>query len=142
VPESRSAGGVRVDSVVRFSLLVVALVLLLGGLVMGIVMAGALGGGDDSWEAVTTPVAFDDREVRVEIRNNQYLPRDIIVRAGATVTWDNLDGVPHTATERHEAWETGLLSKGEMGAISFPEIGAYGYFCTVHPWMRGTISVR
>lgn len=100
-------------------------------------MHGGGGGG-----AAQTPVLSDASQVNVEIADYDFSPRDLTVRAGTAITWTNRDGVPHDATDEAGGWGTGTLKQSERGAISFDSPGAYGYLCTIHPNMRGTVTVE
>jgi plastocyanin len=77
-----------------------------------------------------------------------YVPAETSVNAGETVTWKNDDTAIHTATSGKEAapdgrFDTGLVSPGQNSKpIAMPnDPGQYPYFCTLHPWMEGTITV-
>jgi plastocyanin len=77
-----------------------------------------------------------------------YVPAKTIVKAGETVTWKNDDTAIHTATSGKDAtpdgrFDTSLVSPGQGSKpITMPnEPGQYPYFCTLHPWMEGTITV-
>jgi plastocyanin len=73
---------------------------------------------------------------------------ETVVKAGETVTWKNDDTGIHTATSGKDAspdgrFDTSLVSPGQGSKpITMPnEPGQYPYFCTLHPWMEGTITV-
>jgi plastocyanin len=77
-----------------------------------------------------------------------YVPAETTVKAGETVTWKNDDTAIHTATSGKDAtpdgkFDTSLVSPGQSSKpIAMPnEPGEYPYFCTLHPWMIGTIIV-
>lgn len=77
-----------------------------------------------------------------------YVPAETVVKAGETVTWKNDDTAIHTATSGKDAtpdgrFDTSLVSPGQSSKpITMPnEPGQYPYFCTLHPWMEGTITV-
>jgi len=123
----------------------VAAVILAAGIIMGVAMAGHMGGGmmhRRGNAGPQTPVIASDTDVHVEIRDYDYLPRDLTIDAGATVTWTNYDDAPHTATERGDGWNSGRLDKTEIAALPFLAAGQYEYFCVYHPYMRATLTVR
>ncbi len=77
-----------------------------------------------------------------------YVPAETAVKAGETVTWKNDDTAIHTATSGKDAtpdgrFDTSLVSPGQGSKpITMPnEPGQYPYFCTLQPWMEGTITV-
>lgn len=84
----------------------------------------------------------DAAEVSVQIRDFAYAPQTLEVRVGAKVTWTNEDAVPHSATDRGARWDTGTMGKGASKQVSFDTSGTFGYYCTVHPSMSGTVVVR
>jgi len=79
-------------------------------------------------------------EMTVEIRQFKFTPAELEVKAGSTVTFVNLDLVPHTATG--DGFDTGTLRKGESKEITFSEAGDFSYLCTLHRHMTGRIRVR
>jgi plastocyanin len=77
-----------------------------------------------------------------------YVSAETAVKAGETLTWKNDDTAIHTATSGKDAtpdgkFDTSLVSPGQSSKpIAMPnEPGEYSYFCTLHPWMVGTITV-
>jgi plastocyanin len=77
-----------------------------------------------------------------------YVPAETTVKAGETVTWKNDDTAIHTATSGKDAtpdgkFDTSLVSPGlSSKPIAMPnEPGQYPYFCTLHPWMTGMITI-
>ncbi len=81
--------------------------------------------------------------------NPPYAPTELSVKKGETVTVVNNDNAPHTATSGNgpedagQAFDTSLIMAGDSGTIdtSTLEAGEYPYFCTVHPFMKGTLTV-
>lgn len=81
--------------------------------------------------------------------NNQfYVPPEVTVKAGNTLTWKNDDTAIHTATSGKDAtpdgkFDTSLISPGQSSKPqTMPtEPGQYSYFCTLHPWMTGKVIV-
>ena len=77
-----------------------------------------------------------------------YEPPEAAVSPGSTVVWDNQDNALHTATSGVSPnpdgkFDTGLLSAGQKSVpITMPNVaGEYPYFCTLHPFLTGTVSV-
>jgi plastocyanin len=71
-----------------------------------------------------------------------YQPLRIQIQAGTEVKWTNEDSAVHTVTDVDNAFDSNLISAGESWSHTFGEEGAYNYYCTVHPWMRGAVLVQ
>lgn len=76
-----------------------------------------------------------------------FIPLNLQVAVGTTVVWINDDNVMHTIQSQNDAGEpTGLfnsdvLTTGERFAFKFEESGTYNYYCTLHPWRVGQVSI-
>jgi plastocyanin len=79
--------------------------------------------------------------VLVEISRYTYSPDSITVPAGTTVTWRNLDPVPHTVTSAEGKFDSGIIESGKNFSYIFKDPGTYAYYCTIHPYMRARIIV-
>lgn len=124
-------------------IVLLAAALLVGGLAMGIGMAGHMGGGMMGRAGSTqqTPLVAEGN-VTVDMRGFEYFPRDLTIDAGSTVTWTNSDNVPHTATENDKAWDTGIIGKDDEASLTFDTPGTFEYYCTIHPSMKAKLTVR
>ena len=71
----------------------------------------------------------------------KFQPGNLQVPAGAVVTWENGDSVPHDAKAEDDSWETEQLGEGETDSLTFAETGAWDYICTIHPGMKARITV-
>jgi uncharacterized protein YggE len=76
-----------------------------------------------------------------------YSPNDITVEPGTTVVWTNNDSATHTVTSGMPSigptglFDSSLFSPGETFEYRFDTFGVHDYFCLVHPWMAGTVTV-
>ena len=87
-----------------------------------------------------SPSPDDTGAATVDIRQFEFEPAEISVKAGQQVTWVNGDPAPHTATG--DGGDTGRLTEGGRGTLTFDRPGRYSYLCTVHPAMTGTVLVE
>lgn len=78
---------------------------------------------------------------RVEMRNMAFIPQNLEVRAGETVTWVNSDGVPHTVTG-DGGLDSARMAQGDSYRFTFEEPGQYRYRCSIHPTMEALVVVR
>ena len=89
------------------------------------------------------PAAPGAARHHIEIRALTFHPARLDAAPGDTVVWINRDVVPHTATRGGaRGWDTGVLARGDSGIVVLPSTGAGEYTCTLHPAMRGRITVR
>jgi|SRR5579864_3272344 len=78
----------------------------------------------------------------VEIHNMHFIPAEITVTAGSKVTWVNDDQSPHTVTEQSRAFHSAALDTKDSFSYTFATPGDFAYFCTLHPIMRGKVTVK
>ena len=76
-----------------------------------------------------------------------YIPSDIAIPRGGEVTWLNEDSAFHSVTSGSYDSQTDLFDSGYLNAYEsftyrFDDAGTYEYFCTLHPWMEGTVVVE
>ena len=76
-----------------------------------------------------------------------YSPSELTTLAGNNVTWSNDSGVIHTVTSGNPlegpdgTFDSSIIMSGDTFSHTFTEAGNYQYFCTIHPWMTGTVIV-
>ena len=87
------------------------------------------------------PSAFADGAM-VVMKNFDFAPMAISVPVGATVTWKNLDGEPHTVVSADGLFRSGALDQNDTFAFKFTKPGTYKYVCSIHPKMMATVTVR
>lgn len=66
----------------------------------------------------------------------------LTVDVGAEVTVVNEDATPHTWTSTSGDFDSGSLGQGEEFSYTFDEAGQYEFTCSIHPDMRGSITVE
>ena len=80
--------------------------------------------------------------------NACYIPFNVSISAGEEITWSNDDTAAHTVTSGSPAdgpdgnFDSGLFMAGGTFSTTLDESGEYPYFCMVHPWMTGNITVN
>ena len=76
-----------------------------------------------------------------------FMPANAMINAGGTVTWSNDDTAAHTVTGGtakdgpNDTFDSSLLMPATTFSYKFEEAGEYPYFCVVHPWMAGMVTV-
>jgi len=81
------------------------------------------------------------QEVKVNIKEFMFGPKDLAVAVGTKVTWVNDDEIPHTVAETHKVFRSAALDTGDSYSWVFSTPGEYEYFCALHPQMIGKIVV-
>jgi plastocyanin len=71
-----------------------------------------------------------------------FIPANAQITAGSILTWTNKDYVAHTATSGDgSSFDTKTILPNESVSITVHNKGVMPYFCKIHPWMIGTITV-
>jgi plastocyanin len=79
--------------------------------------------------------------------NSCYSPYRISINTGETISWYNADSAAHIVTSGSPSdgptgeFDSGLIMAGNSFSHKFYSSGTYNYFCMVHPWMTGIVSV-
>jgi plastocyanin len=79
--------------------------------------------------------------------NSCYVPFSVSVSAGEEITWSNDDSAAHTVTSGLPGapdgiFDSSLFMAGGTFSVTLDESGEYPYYCMVHPWMTGIITVN
>ena len=83
-----------------------------------------------------------------EETNECYIPAELTISAGATVIWENIDNAAHLATSGTPdggpdgIFDSGMIMAGSTFEQEFSDKGEFAYYCLVHPWMVGTVTVE
>ena len=80
--------------------------------------------------------------VEVKIDNFSFMPGDLTVAAGTTVTWVNHDDVPHTVRNNDGTIKSKALDTDDKFSMTFDKPGTYEYFCSIHPKMTAKVVVK
>jgi plastocyanin len=78
----------------------------------------------------------------VVMKNFDFSPMMLTVKAGTTVTWKNLDGEPHTVVSPDGVFRSHALDQGDTFTFKFDSPGTYKYICSIHPRMMAAIVVQ
>jgi plastocyanin len=89
--------------------------------------------------AAAMPAAAED--VVIEIDNFTFNPPSVSVKAGSTVVFVNADDIPHSIVDEKTRFRSKVLDTDEKFTMTVSEPGEIGYFCGLHPHMRGHITV-
>lgn len=76
-----------------------------------------------------------------------FLPLNLEVIRGTTVMWQNEDNIGHTIQSQDDKgnvismFNSNVLKTGDTFSYKFDKPGVYHYFCTIHPWRIGIVTV-
>ena len=76
----------------------------------------------------------------VAMRDYKFVPKEITVDVGDTVTFTNEDTADHNAIAEDDSFRTSTFGEGESESVTISEAGSYPYFCSLHANMEGRIS--
>jgi plastocyanin len=81
---------------------------------------------------------------KVSINNFVFDPKELVITAGATVTWVNTDDVAQTVTSNTAPplFASKTLHTEDKFSFEFKTPGTYDYFCKPHPYMTGRVIVK
>ncbi|HEU5120479.1 MAG TPA: cupredoxin domain-containing protein [Candidatus Nitrosocosmicus sp.] len=84
--------------------------------------------------------------------NPDFEPDELTVKKGDTILVDNVDTMPHSVTNGESAtdpnsakiFDTSIIMGGESAELDTSNIdaGTYPYYCSVHPYMTGSLIVE
>jgi len=77
-----------------------------------------------------------------------FIPNPVTVEIGTIVTWSNTDTAAHTATSGSASdgpdgvFDSSLVMANGSFSYTTDTVGSFDYFCMVHPWMIGNLTVE
>lgn len=104
----------------------------------------AAGSGGATVTTVAIPVGAS-----VPTNNEFFVPQEVSTSVGSMVTWRNDDTALHTATSGNAAtvtpdgvFDSQFLKNGQTYSFVFEKPGEYDYYCMLHPFMTGKVTVN
>lgn len=111
------------------------------------------------WMSATLVIEEPKEAVKVEVSIPEgasipdegqiyFDPEVTDIEVGTTVAWKNLDNTVHTVTSGNAdagpdgTFDSEMIAAGESFEFTFNEVGSYEYYCTFHPWMKGSVNVE
>ena len=131
------------------------LALILSCLALGLVVAGCGGDDDDDGGGGATQSeqpaggGGGGGGTQVSMKNIQFSPKDLTVKAGETITFTNDEAIAHDVHKTSgpgkdfASGPTGGMQEGDTFKLTLDKPGKYEYVCDVHaPGMAGSITVK
>ena len=118
-----------------------------------LVLAVAGCGGSDTASTASTPAAestpstaapaADGQAVQIGMKGLRFDPAEVTVKVGTTVTWKNLEDIPHNVTAvKGATFKSDTFGKDGTYEFKAEKAGTVKYVCTIHPGMAGTLTVE
>ena len=83
---------------------------------------------------------MDDPNV-IPMQGRSFASPELVVPAGTTVTWVNLDAEDHTVVAWDDSFYSPVISNGQTWSLTFDTPGRYAYLCDLHANMEAAIVV-
>jgi amicyanin len=79
---------------------------------------------------------------KVSISNMKFVSSSITINKNITVTWTNVDAMPHTVTADDNSFTSDELNQNDTYSHTFTTDGTFDYHCAIHTGMKGTVVVN
>lgn len=96
---------------------------------------------DDASGSQGNEAAVSGEVAEVSIDMFRFMPGSIEIAAGTTVTWTNMEIIPHTVTADDGSFDSGMMGEGDSFSHTFDQAGTSSYFCAYHDNMMGEVVV-
>jgi plastocyanin len=106
--------------------------------------APSLGDGNNT---ISTATVIIDRGSSFPDNKRFYSPSNLTIQGNTTVTWTNNDTVLHTVTSGDpnagpsRVFDSSLIGPNNQFNYTFSDEGQFKYYCTLHQFMTGTVTV-
>lgn len=117
-------------------------------LLVAVIAAGVLGVASCGSSGLTTTenlqigTALPVDNVEVSMEGLAFNPSSVTIPPGTNITWINNDSVTHTVVSDEGLFESGEMSGGDTFSHVFSAPGVYSYHCSLHPTIKGMITVQ
>ncbi len=96
-------------------------------------------GGSSPAEEQTSEPAGGAPAIVIDMKGNAFAPAEAKAKVGDTVTWTNSDPVVHNVTGG--GVDSGSIDGGADFTFTPEKSGRINYVCTIHPGMKGSLTV-
>jgi plastocyanin len=111
------------------------------GTAAGATQPAATAGATTAAEGPCTD-STDATDVSAAAEGNAWVPPTVTAKVGDVITWANADSVPHAVgLDDGSCAMTGTIAGGQSKSLVFSEAGSFPFHCTIHPSMKGTITI-
>ncbi|MEU7764823.1 cupredoxin family copper-binding protein [Nocardia sp. NPDC049190] len=126
------------------------------GFAIGALLLSGCGADNSGTDATTTnkrpppvattspPAGARNSAATVTVDDMKFTPAEVTVKIGDTVTWKFDDKVPHTVQgigDKAMGINSPIFDRGQW-SHTFTTPGTFRYLCSLHPEMRGSVTVE
>jgi len=122
------------------------------GAVVAVIALGACGSSSKGNSSATTAASAGTTATTaggaaaatagaVQIKGFAFKPGDLTIKTGTEVTWTNEDSTTHKIKSDDGSFNSEGLGNGATFSHTFDKAGTFPYICSIHPTMKGTITV-
>jgi plastocyanin len=111
--------------------------------------------GNDTSMTMNATLAYAQEAVSIAAGSSNpsatefFVPTEISVPAGSTVTWTNDDSTIHTVVEGGPqggaagapTFDSSIIAPAGTWENTFDTAGEFDYYCNLHPFMTGKVTV-
>jgi len=100
--------------------------------------------GDSTGSSATATdlCANSGAAVTVDVKEYAFTPSSVTITVGQSVCWANTGQMTHTVVEGVGGRFGGTLAPGQTIVHTFMANTNYGYYCSLHSTMTGTLTVN
>jgi plastocyanin len=93
--------------------------------------------------AVAAQNTVDSSPPQVQQLNRRFMPDLVVVPAGSTVAFPNMDPIFHNiySLSKPRSFDLGNYDKGQTRKVTFPKPGIVEIYCHLHPNMQATVVI-
>ena len=89
----------------------------------------------------TEPASTEATDISASVAGNKW-SQPVAAKVGEVITWANDDSVPHrVALDDGSCSMSKNIAGAGKGSLVFSVAGTYPFHCSVHPSMKGTITI-
>ncbi len=90
----------------------------------------------------TKGVSAGGDNAQVIIKGFKFVPNELRIKPGTTVTWRNEDSATHTVESVDGSLTSDELQTGDTVSFTFDKPGKVDYICGIHTSMKGSIIIE
>jgi plastocyanin len=93
--------------------------------------------------SIAAPAMAGTEDISIVSVTTGFSPKTVKDPFGTTFRWTNEDSIGHTTTQDSplKLWDSGTLSADETFSKTIDFAGTFGYHCSIHSGMTGTIRI-